>query len=348
MANSYNELFGLGSHSEDANLEGWWPLQDDAASTVVDDVSSNARDFGLNGGNNTEDLSTTGPNGYLAKSLQFDGANDFCSRAAISDLATNISYFCWVYLDSAASGTDQEFAGIIEFLSGIGITRTSANQIRLVEDGVGVRSGPVATSEDTWIHVGMTLNGTSGTLWLNGSAVDTDSFTVATQAAKILRIGTNGTRELLGRVSETVAFSDVLTSGEASNLYLGPEAVYSSGASLGDDGAYSVGSWGLPSPFNLGSNGTITYEWVIANAAGSVVDSGSGSSGTADITSEAGNTVYLLVRASNTGGYDVGDKATRTSGYGSSGDGYYEVDSVVAAGGGGGSIVPIVMQLMAA
>ncbi|MEM6365605.1 MAG: LamG-like jellyroll fold domain-containing protein, partial [Planctomycetota bacterium] len=83
MADSYNELFGLGSYSEDASLEGWWKLQDNAASTAVADSSSQATDQVLVGGSNTSDISASGP-GFLPLSLNFDGTSDFCERAGIA------------------------------------------------------------------------------------------------------------------------------------------------------------------------------------------------------------------------------------------------------------------------
>src|SRR5690606_737889 len=95
---------------------------------------------------------------------------------------------------------------------------------------------------------------------------------------------------------------------------------YTSGASLAQNGALDVGDW------EDYSNGTATFEWVVANAAGTVIDSGTGDTGTA--TGLTPGTFYLYVRASNSGGYDVGDHGEREGAYGEANDGYYEVASV--------------------
>lgn len=98
---------------------------------------------------------------------------------------------------------------------------------------------------------------------------------------------------------------------------------YSSGATLGSDGAYDVGTW---------TNTPTSYSVVAVNAAGDLLGGSpvTGATGTIDISEEAGSTVYLLVRASNAGGFGTGDFGSRTSGFGSSDDGYYEVASVTA------------------
>lgn len=117
---------------------------------------------------------------------------------------------------------------------------------------------------------------------------------------------------------------DYLVDDDGNYLIWGDGPAYTSGASLAPNGNFNVGTW------DAKSNGPLTYEVVAATAAGDVVDSATGASGALDLSSVPGQTVYLLVRASNSGGYDVGDYATRVSSYGSADDGYYEVASVTA------------------
>lgn len=141
------------------------------------------------------------------------------------------------------------------------------------------------------------------------------------------------------QLGEVVWSETAWSSSEVNQLVDGIEPTYTSGASLDEDGNYSVGTWD-----NQG-NGSLSYVVSVVNAAGSVIGSDTTSTGTIDISEEAGNTVYLVVRASNNGGYGEGDYATRTSGFGSADDGYYEVASVVAGGGVSGDIAQTLPSL---
>lgn len=128
-----------------------------------------------------------------------------------------------------------------------------------------------------------------------------------------------------GRMAQAGVWLTPLTSTDVPEIVSGPEPTYSSGAYCAASGAYSVGTW------DAKSNGLLTYEVVAATAAGDVVDSATGASGVLDLSSVPGQAVYLLVRTSNSGGYDDGDHATRVSSYGSADDGYYELATATAA-----------------
>lgn len=348
MASSYNELLGLGSqHSEDANLEGWWPLQDDAASSTVDDQSSNARNGTFYDGTvaeNTSDHSTTGPNSYLTKCLTFNGAQECIDLGGkwVPTGAKSILVRFWG-TSGAAAGTDyflfgRSRAGTVDDVL---IYWDNADTLRWIPvggSGTALAYSTTTLDDEAWHDVAFTRNGTDQVLYLDGSSVDSDSSAGDTSAD-----GDNdciggtyndsASRAWDGRICDAVVFSRQLTSPEYLQWRLGPEPTYTSGVSFASNGAFNVGTWGLESPFSGGSNGTITYEVIAVKADGTALDTSTSSSGTLDLSGNAGNTCYLLVRASNTGGYDIGDKATRTSSYGSSNDGYYELASVTAAGG---------------
>lgn len=350
-ADSYNDLFGLGAHSEDASLVGWWLLGDDAASTTIVDESSNSNDGVLVGGRDTEVLAAASPNSWLPGSLSMNGTADSIELLQSGHaIGRDCTYLLRTYLDSAASGTSQEFSALIGTGdNNISVGRNSTPAVRLRwSASTQVTSGTV--SEDAWLTVGCTVFGSAGGtnefLYLNGSSVGSFNNSIGLQSDDDLVVGHDQdlSRYALARMAEAVAFSRNLSAAEVANWHAGPELNYSSGASLAANGAYNVGTWALPAPFASGSNGTATYVVSAVNAAGDVLGSDTTASGTIDISSEEGNTVYLVVRASNTGGYDVGDYATRTSGFGSAGDGYYEIASVTAGGGGGGPTVPVLMH----
>lgn len=338
MAASYNELMGLGSHSEDANLEGWWPLQDDAASTVVDDQSSNGNDGTST--DNTSVISGTGPNGYLTKAFDWASAT---GNIALPDVGLDWASIDFTVLHrvvtSATGNKDNLFFVNNGFPKEWSTSRKDFSNSYGWDYNYGTTqvltsSSPVNTG--TWIDIALEKDDTNLAMYFNGSSVATGSGTTTSSSSGAVTLVATGT-DWLGSVCDVSFWSRVLSSDEKSEWTNGPELNYVSGASIDEDGNYDAGTHALPSPFASGSNGTATYEVVAVNAAGSVLDSDTTATGTLDLSSEAGNTCYLLVRVSNTGGYDIGDKATRTSGYGSSGDGYYELASVTAAGGGGGA-----------
>lgn len=352
VASSYNELFGLGSqHTEDASLEGWWLLQDDAANTTVADQSSNARTATLAGGDNTSTLSTTGPNSYLTKAIDFDGANDYVNTGGatyldgVSGMTALLRVNLDVVVDDAAFWSDwgndlghvlcrQGPGGVVELFvydptqTGGTLTPSTALSAAAGWQTVSARftgSNIIAGVDGTYAQsasTGSTLNSSSSNdLYIFDTPHNNDQSN--------------------GQACDAVMLSRALTDDEIAQWEVGPEPTYTSGASFTGAGVFNVGTWGLEAPFASGSNGNIDYEVIAVNAAGSVIDSALTASGTLDISSETGNTVYLLVRASNTGGYDVGDKATRTSAYGSANDGYYELASVTA---GSTTTIPIFLH----
>ena len=81
---SYNSLFGLGTHSPDAALEGWWKLDDNAASTVVTDYSGNGNHGTLRGGITTADATDTGPGGFASSAIRFNGTNQYISLPSLA------------------------------------------------------------------------------------------------------------------------------------------------------------------------------------------------------------------------------------------------------------------------
>lgn len=366
MAASFNELMGIGSHSEDADAVAWWPLQDDAANTTIADQWSGGHTGTLLGGENTEDKAAAGPNDYLTSSQHLDGGSDriTCGDIDFSGSSASFTFLTWLRAD-AYSGTQ----AIVEKAASSSsralqvFSHQTADYMRgQLFDG---SNNPRADSNGlanwpalTWHSLAFVRDvaNTQMRMYRNGAA-DTDAsnnvaFTTDFNDASEVVLGGSASNGLDGRwdgrLAGSAIFSRALTAAEISQYDNGPELNYSSGVSFSDAGVFNVGTWSLPSPFASGSNGTPTYSVIAVNAAGTVLDTASTATGTLDLSANAGNTCYLLARASNTGGYDKGDFATRTSGYGSADDGYYEIATVTAAGGGGGSTVPIIMQLMAA
>lgn len=295
---SYNEIVAA------AVLD--MPLQDDAASTVV--VNNAGTDGTLVGGDNTADLSTTGPTTWLPKALDFDGAADYVNiaAAAISYAAGEpFAVAAWVY--RTGSGT-QTLCGEIGSIS----SRVFYNDDGVDEGRLFVRFGqsqtfftPTIPASDSWHFVGLKRDSSGNTYGQiddeqDGPVTTTGLFEPDAIAARESTVYNDG------------PIAGFVVLGEAADLdelRLGPEPTYTSGATLAANGAYDVGTW------DAQSNGTITYEWRVRNN-GTVVDSGTGESGFA--TLQLGTNLFE-VRASNLGGYGPGDK----------GDGWYELTTLL-------------------
>lgn len=335
MASSYNELFGLGSHSSDANLEGWWPLQDDAASTSVDDASSNGNDGTLQGGNNTSDLSTTGPNSWLTKSLSFDGSADYITLGTTFDPASA----AFSVLARAKHPTTAANRTIVRRDNFRAVIRTitilrfsdSAGALQWYNQKNGslaanVVSGTTTDDDDTWRTVAGTSNGSnSAKLYVDtdndgSSVVDygdlTQSSAVPWCVAAWEDFDGVVNEFFAGEIADVSLWSRELSSTEVAQWDAGPEPVVTSGSdtvsgteTVGSTLSASSATWGLDSPFASGSNGTITYtyQWTRSDDASGTNEADISGATSATYTLQAadsGKYIRRRTRASNDGGYD--------------------------------------------
>lgn len=336
MADSLNELFGLGPNAGNQVAQGRELLLAmlETTGTTITDYSGHGR-HGVLQGFGANPITTTGPNSWLPTGIVFDGTTA-TKKIVVSSF-------------SALNGLSEFTIGIFGKADGAGASGGGRYWQIATDDGLYMISGTplyqhegnTVTDSSTavgegWKHIICDKDPTTIELHNRTDAVSkTDPDTNALNYTGDFVVGNYPTlnRCFDGPLGLPYVFSRHLLSAERQQIDDGPEPVYSSGVIFGDNGVFNVGTWALPSPFAAGSNGTITYEVVAANLAGDTVDSSTSSSGTLNLSSEKGNTVYLLARVSNTGGYDIGDKSTRTSGFGSSGDGYYELASVAVPSG---------------
>lgn len=339
MADSYNELFGLGGHSEDASIEAWWPLQDDAASTAIDDVTSNGVDATLTP-DDTADLSVAGPNSWLTKAFDC-GASVGNAYATFATITIPDGPLTVMWRHKPPGGTASQWVlGNSADNFQLAIVNLGANALGLRSDAAGADyrwTDSDINDSSSWRSWCMTSDGTGANAYKNAVDMGTAGTATGTDfGSSIDRLfRRNAGTYFGGEICDISVWTRELSSAEVSQWNSGPELRYSSGVDFQSDGTFDIGTWALPGLFSSGSNGSQTQEVLAANAAGSVLDTATTATGTLDLSSEAGNTCYLLARVSNSGGYDIGDFATRTSGYGSADDGYYELASVTAAGGGG-------------
>lgn len=325
MADSFNELFGLGSHSPDASLAVYFPMQDDAASTAIANVNGSEGD-GILTGSNTSDLSTTGPNSYLTKALGFNGITNRVDKSVTT------------HNDDCAVGVWVAGADVNEGLVGLYNSGSSSDQLRVhtfgpsqfanVQTASSVANPNVAGSTDVvnsswWLVGGNFSYRDAREVFVSGSSEGSEGTNTSESNLNRFTVGVTGDSTPAGFSGGAFAggflFFRTLTSDEWSQIYNGPEPVSTVAPTLTIDGSSwsgTVGTWTLDTPFVSGSNGTTTYSWELRDADDdSVVESGSGSSPSGS-GSYSGD-YYLWVRATNNGGYDPAEdsvSATQSAG----------------------------------
>lgn len=351
MAESYNELFGLGSHSANTDIEGWWPLQDDAASTAVADQGSKSHNGTLQGGSNTEDIAVAGPNGWLQSALDLDGVDDHVQVADDDDFSFgdgSIDVGFTLLCRSAATGTGGEadtaplvskytdpVGGGFDGEYGWQVSSAGAIVKQTLDDASNDRCRQDTSAgehplDGTWhnyssrydgsaVDEGITIRKDKADLSSTGLGQD-GSYVAMHNRATPVSIGANLVNSSFngyhdGAIADAAIFRGELATTDIDEWEDGPEPVNSvapavSGTEqVGQTLSVTDGTWGLPSPFSSGSNGTVTfaYQWTRS-------DDNSGTNET-DIAGATGDTYELVsadvgkflrcrVRASNDGGFD--------------------------------------------
>lgn len=323
---SYNSLFGLGSHSADANLEGYWNLQDDAASTAVVDSSGNSLTGTLTNAGNTSASSITGPNGWATKAIDLDGTDDYISLPGASglDIAGDFTFLSFARVDIAGSSLHLLGAYSPTTFVGYGVRYNSYLPNVWTNSG-GWFAGSGTAIDFNWHHwaakneSGVSYAYIDGTSYGSASKAAPVSYTGA-KALGAVAGGASG--RFNGALSVAAIFSRALNTTEIGEHKDGPELENVTAPVLATDGTVTSGTWQLPSPFTSGSNGSIsrtTYLHLASDdsliATLTVVDPDFSSYVT------AGLTYYVIERASNDGGYDAAEDTP-------------SADTTIAGGGG--------------
>lgn len=112
---SYNELFGQGSHLIDPSIKGWWKLDDNAASSTVLDYSGNDYHGTFYSGGaeaNTSGNSTTGYS-YNSAALDFNGSNEYVEipSSVLNEIETNQTWTMGCFANPETSIADGRMMG---------------------------------------------------------------------------------------------------------------------------------------------------------------------------------------------------------------------------------------------
>ena len=171
-------------------------------------------------------------------SFDFDGANDYLTRATIGSIHTTGSVSAWVKLDSmsangfifqlrAESGTDDQI--ILLWNNASAVIRGNVKfggTTNVVDSGSGLEN------DGNWHHVAMTWNSGSKTasqnyvrLYIDGSETDNDAIgnTWGSETGHAgFIIGRNDIQSnayFNGHINDVAIFNDVLSSSEVSTIY---------------------------------------------------------------------------------------------------------------------------------
>jgi len=332
---SYNELVGLGTHSEHADVRGWWPCMDDAANTTVDDASTNANDGTLGGGNNTEDIAVTGPNSFATSALDLDGTSDNIDFGADpvghpgtggwtvfvrfkNDVTTGTRFLLAMGNDTSSFGE-----GWCMFVG------TTTLIVRCCDASSNRRSQSVSFSDTASFHdAALVLDRATDTItgYLDGSNSgwsaggggpsddDITGFNITDSSSTNLYGGQrqDGNFRWNGEISEIMV---VANDDDLAEIRGGPEPINSVAPAIsgteteGQTLSTTNGTWGLGGVWSGGSNGTVTYtyQWTRSNDSGGTGEAdiaGATSSSYTLTASDVGKFIRCRVAASNDGGND--------------------------------------------
>jgi hypothetical protein len=309
MAASYNELFGLGSHSIDADVLAHWRMQE-SSGTSISDRSGNSQ-TGTTSGSPT--LAASGTK-WFANAISWNGSNQdmaFASNVGNLTQASTFTLIGWIK-PVVANKTGWIFCN--------GSLAARAWSLRQSGDGTNVKfqlglsqstSGGTFIDSDTttstdWMSLIVTNNAGAISFYRNGSGFGGSTLSSPdNRAGNVnLRFASRlGANYLDAVTAEWAIINRVLSSGDIAETYAGPEPLNTVAPTLtfgGSTWTGTVGTW------DSQGNGAITYAWELRDDSDdSVVQSGTGASPSG--SNPAAGSYYLWVRASNDGGFDAAE-----------------------------------------
>ena len=342
MADSYNELFGLGTHSADSALMGQWLLQDDGTSTTLVDEQG-SRNLTITSWDSTSGRTTTGPNsGYLSSAINFFGWGSQQAQYGGGSSARwshdDFTYLIWAKCDDATNLRTLMSTGGAEYYQYRDLTAERGRYRVQSRDAVSGGYASVTTTHGSdssdWHHYSMRDNQSSryGSYDLTNSS--TDSTSQSCEDDNRISVGgrwRGGTSDnyFNGKLAGAALFSRILTDDEVAEHKNGPEPLntvapsVSGDTEIGSTLSCDGGSW------NSQSNGTVTiaYQWL---QDGSEI-SGETSSTYTTTSDDASTDISCRCTASNDGGYDSDQITTSNSLTIDEDEGYSSTEGSVAA-----------------
>lgn len=213
-----------------SNLDGSWPLQDNAATTtIVASVGSN----GTLSTGTTAGITATGPGGSYPAALSFSGVNStgpYITIAATPATANGPSTVaCWFKASAQSSDAGSIIRPIWYSTSTSpaysSIFRTGdANEGKLREtwyDGSSLVISSAQYIDSVWRHLAVTRNGTTVTTYINGVSISLSPTATNGTSLASLYIGgdaSNAARRFAGSIAGVRVYSRELAAADVAAL----------------------------------------------------------------------------------------------------------------------------------
>ena len=311
---SYNSLFGLGTHTADANLLQYYLMDDNAASTTITDSSGNGSDGTAGANTSTFQGSSPGIAG-LTGSLDFNTASAGITFSKPGIIINNADGFTCLwrhkYVQGDQRGDDEVWIGprhSVRKSNGDGAPGLEGLTFSANGQPSITTSTTVSANWQTWAWV---VRPTQFEVYIDG-VEDANSPSVGTGVDSdrdLDMLDPGGIDSCAGDFAAMALFSRDLSFAETEEYRLGPEPLNLTAPSVtgthetGQTITSNNGTW------DSQANGTLTYsyQWQTATDAsgtGLANISGANSSSFTLTASEEGLYVRCLVASSNNGGND--------------------------------------------
>jgi len=204
---------------EDTGLVGHWKMNTGSGDTVTDSSGS--------GNHGTRYGPSWTSSGKFGNALGFDGNDDYVRVADGGFLRGRsvLSIFFWAKVDSSASTIEWFYEKDVDGLSDFSCESASDLSPRFYVSNT--LAGTVgALSTNVWHHIGLTIDGTTATTYLNGQVVDIKPFSASVpDNADPLNIGRriSGPQAdgFHGIIDSFQVYNRALSEDEARSLYTG-------------------------------------------------------------------------------------------------------------------------------
>ncbi|MBZ0167426.1 MAG: hypothetical protein K8I00_11525, partial [Candidatus Omnitrophica bacterium] len=283
------------------HLVGYWKLDEITGGGIADSSSKYARHmfpFGPAGANTFPQPSTSVPTvGFSnARSLDFDGTDDFVKSAGFTELGTaNQPYTIAAWINRDAGETDGNIVHVANSSAGAGwcvsfLTLDSSRiQAHGWTGGLTEATGTTTLNAGEWYHVATTWDATNGLkVYVNGvnEATTTQATYSASGASNFVFLGFYGTScagsessYFAGKMDDARVYNRALTATEISALASGEDLMehghgedfnLAAAESLGGDLLVVNGTFDLVS-YDLTVTGTVSNDDVIRLEGGQTV-----------------------------------------------------------------------------
>ena len=207
-----------------ARLWAYWAFDETGGTTAIDSTGNGRNGTLVNGPARTA--------GLFGNAVDLSGTNQYVSLpSGVVNGLTNFTIAGWVNLDAASTWTRAfDFgSGTTKYMF---LTANAGSAVRfaITTSGTGGEqqiSGTAALPTSLWTHFAVTLNGGTGTLYVNGVAVGSNpGMTLAPASLGATTQNYLGKSQysdpyLNGRVDDFRIYADALSASDVANLYAG-------------------------------------------------------------------------------------------------------------------------------